>query len=122
MLKGFYRVIEQQSTEKGFRNVVELNKEHPIYKAHFPGNPITPGVCISHICQELIAGYYHTPLRILSAKNIKFLNVLNPEEHPRVEFIAECEQTEELIKAMITVSDAGTLFAKISVLYVLVKE
>ena len=31
---------------------LRLNPDHPIYHAHFPGNPITPGVCIVQIVGE----------------------------------------------------------------------
>ena len=31
-----------------------LNAEHTIYQAHFPNEPITPGVCILQILKELL--------------------------------------------------------------------
>ena len=36
--------------QSGF-NVI-LNPDHLIYKAHFPGQPVTPGVCILQMIQE----------------------------------------------------------------------
>ena len=33
---------------------IKLDPEHFIYKAHFPGEPITPGVCIMQIAKELL--------------------------------------------------------------------
>ena len=32
---------------------LQLHPEHEIYQAHFPGNPITPGVCQVQIVAEL---------------------------------------------------------------------
>ena len=51
----FYRIesrLEDRTLgQSGFK--VILNPDHLIYKAHFPGQPVTPGVCILQIIQEL---------------------------------------------------------------------
>ena len=59
-----------------------------IYQAHFPGEPITPGVCIVQIGKEVIEDLLleHSSasrrLEIIKAKNIKFLSVISPNETP----------------------------------------
>lgn len=122
MLEDFYTVTKKLMTEKGFDAKIVLNKEHLIYKAHFPGNPITPGVCILQICQELVAGHCGKPLYMTGAKNIKFLNVLNPLEHSEVVFTVEYNETEAGIKAMVNIHDEEKGFAKISAEYQIESE
>lgn len=117
MLEDFYTVKEKIITEKGFETRIALNRDHLIYKAHFPGNPITPGVCMIQICQELVAGHYGKSLHMTGAKNIKFLNVLNPQEHEEVVFIVEFKNSDSEIKAVIVVRDNEKEFAKISAEY-----
>ena len=59
-----------------------------IYQAHFPGEPITPGVCIVQIGKEVIEDLLleqssaSPRLEIIKAKNIKFLSVISPNETP----------------------------------------
>ena len=59
-----------------------------IYQAHFPGEPITPGVCIVQIGKEVIEDLLleqssvSRRLEIIKAKNIKFLSVISPNETP----------------------------------------
>ena len=57
---------------------------HPIYQAHFPGEPVTPGVCILQIARELLADYLQRPLQVRAVKNMKFLAVISPLETPEV--------------------------------------
>ena len=69
MLEGYlYQVV---SKEEGCA-VVRLLPECPIYKAHFPTYPITPGVTLVQIALELIG----KPL--VGAKDIKFVEPVLP--------------------------------------------
>lgn len=58
---------------------VALNPDSVIYSAHFPGHPVTPGVCVMQIAVELAAKALGVPaLRLVGARNVKFLNVIEP--------------------------------------------
>ena len=63
---------------------IELNANHTIYQAHFPGQPITPGVCLLQIARELLEDYCSHDLEIRHVKNIKFLSVVSPIEHSNI--------------------------------------
>lgn len=47
---------------------LRLNPEHFIYQAHFPGEPVTPGVCILQIGKELLAELLQESLEITHVK------------------------------------------------------
>ena len=70
---------------------VRLLPESAVYRGHFPGYPITPGVCLVQIALELIGemadlvGHDGTP-RLVAAKNIKFTNPVIPEEGMELRF------------------------------------
>ncbi len=117
MLAGFYKIMAEQREAGEYKVQVELNREHVIYQAHFPGSPITPGVCILQISQELLEKYTGRRLRMVRAKNIKFLHVLSPEEHPCPVFSFVCVEAESGFRAMGSVSEASTVFATLSVEY-----
>ena len=57
---------------------LRLNPAHVIYQAHFPGEPITPGVCILQMGVELLSEALGCPLEVTGFKNVKFLQVLSP--------------------------------------------
>ena len=54
LLNDLYSIISRTDGEGRCDFTIELNPQHFIYKAHFPGEPITPGVCIMQIAKELL--------------------------------------------------------------------
>ena len=78
LLNSLYRIVSESVTESGRDYNIVLDAEHFIYKAHFPGEPITPGVCIMQIAVELLSLHCGQNLVIETVKNIKFLKIISP--------------------------------------------
>ena len=54
LLKDFYSIEKLEKTDEGkYMASIFLNSAHAIFKGHFPGNPVTPGVCMMQIIKEL---------------------------------------------------------------------
>lgn len=99
---------------------LHLNKECIIYKAHFPEQPITPGVCIIQIAKELLEILMNKPVALKEVVNAKFLSVINPIETPVVRYnftkIIQDDESHE-IKVSIIVASTSVNCAKLSLLY-----
>ena len=63
-----------------------LSENHMIYKGHFPGNPIVPGVCQVQMIKELVELTVKHPLNLTESDNIKFLSMINPRINSHLEF------------------------------------
>lgn len=94
------------------RFTIKLNPDHPVYKGHFPGNPVTPGVCQIAIIQELVAVIVDSPLRLISADNIKYPALMVPSS-AGIECDIMIKQTDDH-KLSVTSSFASgeTIFVK----------
>lgn len=69
-----YKTVSSSCVEEGRgRAVVELIPESSIYKAHFPGMPVTPGVCLVQMCLDVISEALGRNVTLSSAKDIRFL-------------------------------------------------
>ena len=116
------RVEDLPQGQSGF-NVI-LNPDHLIYKAHFPGMPVTPGVCILQMIQELLSVLEDTPLYIKKIKNAKFTNMISPVSDSRIAVLFNSVSEEDSgLKAQGVVArreNADDLFLKFSLF--LVKE
>lgn len=87
MLKGsFFDIVSKERTETGDRVTVRLNPSHDIFKGHFPGYPITPGVCIVQMATEISSQLQNRPLEFVGAKDIKFLTPIFPAQTPELCF------------------------------------
>jgi 3-hydroxyacyl-[acyl-carrier-protein] dehydratase len=114
---SFYNVEKTESTEDTLFAEVLLNVSHEIYKVHFPGNPVTPGVCLLQIALELLNLKFQRKLRLVSARNIKYLKVINPIENPKIEFGFLFKTENDLIFADINITVGETVFTRISATY-----
>ena len=95
---------------------VRLLPESPVYQGHFPGYPITPGVCLVEIALELIAamadqvGHEEREVRLVGAKNIKFTSPIIPTEGTELRFNLGGEGSERTVEIL----SGDTLCAKMS--------
>jgi 3-hydroxyacyl-[acyl-carrier-protein] dehydratase len=113
----FYSVEKTESTQNTYSADVILNASHEIYKNHFPGNPITPGVCLLQIALELLNKRFERNLLLVHAKSIKFLKVINPFENPKIEFLIKYKTENDLIIADINIVAGETVCTKINATY-----
>jgi 3-hydroxyacyl-[acyl-carrier-protein] dehydratase len=77
-----YKISESDSEQKTF--CLSLIADNLIYRAHFPEQPITPGVCIIQIAVELFSDLIAQEVELVGVNNAKFVAVINPIETPSV--------------------------------------
>lgn len=112
MLQGIlYETIAVDATGATIR----LLPESPVYQGHFPGYPITPGVCLVEIALELIAEMagqagHDEKVRLVGAKNIKFTSPVIPAEGMELRFNLGGEGSERTVEIL----SGETLCAKMS--------
>ena len=117
---SLYTIADKRMEGSGIFYQILLDKNHFIYKAHFPNEPITPGVCIIQIAKELLEDYLHEEYEISYIKNIKFLSVLSPLSTPSVAYVFDkitiLPETNEC-KTQVQVQQDNALFAKLSMIF-----
>lgn len=110
----FYFIDAKERTDAGVRYTLRFNADHTIYKAHFPGEPITPGVCILQVGLDLLADAVDHALEVVNVKNVKFLSVLHPEVGAVTVEVQKIEINEGLVKAQLMFRTPDTSIAKMS--------
>ena len=116
---NLYTIISQQEQDGRPAFRVSINPEWPIYKAHFPGHPITPGVCIVQMVQELLQALLHRELNLQSAKNVKYLAIISPEEVSELNVVFQKieEQPDDSLKVQAQVLNGENLCTKLSLTF-----
>ena len=116
VLKNSLYTIEGRSAAEGaVAYDIRLQPDHFIYQAHFPGEPITPGVCVIQIAKELLEEHLGRPLAIRAVKNVKFLAVVSPVEHPQVRYsFRSLQASPEAVTAQVDVSAGDAAMTAIS--------
>jgi 3-hydroxyacyl-[acyl-carrier-protein] dehydratase len=112
-----FKINDITPTDDGMVCHVSLLPDCIIYKAHFPQQPITPGVCIVQMAKELMETYLERAYEISEIKNVKFLYILSPIESPEVIFTfskVDVDTTGNTVSAKVDVADDNHLFTTIS--------
>lgn len=118
ILTDFYTLQSYEKTESGsFTAQISLNKDHDIFKGHFPGNPVTPGVCMMQIVKELTEEFTGSSLFLKTASNVKFMAIINPFETPDLKIQLNITENEGDVKVKNTTSFGETIALKMSVNY-----
>ena len=90
MLEGQFYIVESLfRSDASLQARLRINPEHPIFQGHFPGQPVVPGVCMLQIVQELLDRGMGRASRLARADYLKFLTVLNPQDHLVVEVLLD---------------------------------
>jgi len=96
--------------------------EHFIYKAHFPGYPITPGVCILKIIGELLCIHLEKKVVLLEVKNIKFVSPVIPNPDSVVDVFFQKIDINDTVSVQGVISGKGKIYSKFSLVYMQEEE
>lgn len=114
----FYSIDKFSFEENTILSSLTLNADHAIFKGHFPGNPVTPGVVQMEITKELVRKALEKEVQLLSMSNCKFLAILNPSESPSIQVELAIGNNEDgSIKVSGSMKNDTTTFIKIAAVY-----
>lgn len=120
---NMYTITNKEVDGLEGRFTIEVNSSHFIYQAHFPEEPITPGVCIVQIGKELLELFLreysseNVEYEITKVKNVKFLSIISPRETTIVVYnmrIVELSEDGAEVRAQMVVTSKDETKAKIS--------
>ena len=117
LINSLYKIVAKDVVESSLRYDILLDANHFIYQAHFPGEPITPGVCLIQIAKELLEEHLNLKFNIQMIKNVKFLNVISPVEKSQITYVFEkitTDDTTKICQAQVQVLSDGTPMVKLS--------
>lgn len=85
LIPGYYTIIcREKQDEQTYMFRFTLNPEADVYRGHFPGNPIAPGVCSLQMIKECLQSVLSRDiLRLSSIKQCRFSRLLRPSDKER---------------------------------------
>lgn len=114
MIKGnLYKLSSLSFDGAKYIAEVKLLPESEIFRAHFPCKPITPGVCLVQMAVEIASVIEKKSLRMIEAKDIKFLSVISPSEYSSVRY--ELSKMDEEGRWVACIYAGGQLCSKMSI-------
>jgi len=116
LLNDFFQIVAIDVKKGSIKATVKMNSGHSIYRAHFPGNPITPGVCLVQMSTEIIEMCEKKKLNLQHAVKIKFQKLMQPFVEPTF-IIQIINNAEHQVSVRVTIEDTNTQYAKMTLIY-----
>lgn len=114
LIAGLYNTQNFTKTDGGLTAQIRIDPEHAIFKGHFPGKPVMPGVCMIQIIKELTERALDKELFLSVASNVKFMAIINPETDPELVLDLAISGEGDFIKIRNTTSFGDTVALKLS--------
>jgi 3-hydroxyacyl-[acyl-carrier-protein] dehydratase len=114
LIDGLYNTETFTKTDGDLTARIRIDPGHEIFKGHFPGRPVMPGVCMIQIVKELTERALEKELFLSVASNVKFMAIINPETDPELVLELTISGEDDLIKVRNTTSFGDTVALKLS--------
>ena len=110
LIKNYYTIdhISHQGDATVFS--VSLRADSDVYRGHFPGQPVSPGVCNIQLikeCAEQVAG---KRLLMNHLQQCRLTTLVTPQEHPSVEVTLRLEEKEGSYKLKATLGKGEAIY------------
>lgn len=117
ILEDFYKVSNTALAGDDAVTTLKINKDHEIYKGHFPGRPVTPGVVLMQLFKEEAERIFDKKLQLVRADNVKFTAVFDPTQDNELILDSHLTETGEFIKLKGIAKTKEGIVLKINTLY-----
>ncbi len=96
MIDNFYTIIQTSQTGENTWTVqIKLNSKHPLYKGHFPEQPVVPGVCMLQVIKESVEQILGQRVQYMQVASCKFLLPIDPVQNPELTLELELKELPE---------------------------
>lgn len=92
---------------------VAVNGDHIVLQAHFPGQPVLPGVTIMRLFRDLASGITGQSLELQQAGQVKFIKAVIPEHFAGLEAQFSLEPQDNGVLLSGTLLHNGEIMAKL---------
>lgn len=114
LIEGLYSIVGFKHEDLSVRATIKLNAAHEVFKGHFPGNPVMPGVCMIQIIKELAEKATGKALFLSVATNVKFMAIINPEKNDLIQLQLNFIEEGDILKVKNVTTFNDTLALKLN--------
>ena len=111
MLINDYYTIEGTATHEGAHLYhIRLNPECQVYQGHFPGEPVSPGVCNIQMLKELAEQTIGRRLFMSNLNLCRLTTLVTPQEHPTMTATLIIDEKDGAYKLRATLGNGETTY------------
>ncbi len=112
LANNFFTYTNTQYEAGSITADIALNEHHEIFKGHFPGQPVVPGVCMMQMVKEVLEGCLGKNTRMAKADDLKFLAFVVPVPGKLIQMEIKLLADAERIRVDARLLDGTTVLFK----------
>ncbi len=106
----YYQIISVQSGELSATFHIAILPDCDVYRGHFPGNPVCPGVCNIETLRECVSKLLHKKVRISTIKQCRLTAVATPTTCSELDVKVEVTPVGENYTVTASIFDGGKTY------------
>ncbi|MGZ3882088.1 MAG: hypothetical protein ACXVBF_12145 [Flavisolibacter sp.] len=111
LLDSLFEIVDGGEDTTGFTSTIKFFPGHVIFKGHFPGHPVTPGVIFLQLVHELVEMHLNKSIRLVGLSTCKFLRAVNPEFEEIAQISVSIKAKDDLLNVKaLGKNETGTIF------------
>ena len=120
---NLYQIIDSEKTEDSSIYTLLIAETYPLFKGHFPGSPVLPGVCILQIFKELAETTLETGHSFMYSeiKQCKFLLPVAMNKPIHVKVFLTLKQDSDFWNMSASLKDDVTIFTTLKAVLTAIK-
>ena len=87
LLGDFFTIRSIQKEGDSIKAILELHAAHPIFKGHFPGQPVVPGACLLQMVKEIMQTVTGSEMQLIKAHQLKFIALIDPRKNSTLQMM-----------------------------------
>ena len=104
---SYYQIVRETVEGREGRFRIRLLPDCPVYRGHFPGNPVSPGVCNIRTIQECACRVAGERLFIATIKRCRLTALASPTACPELDVNVSALPVAHGFQVKATISDAA---------------
>lgn len=76
--EAIFKIKKLEHSDNLIKADLSINANNPIFKGHFPEQPVVPGACMLQVVKEVLENALGQSLQIQKAGNLKFIAMIDP--------------------------------------------
>ena len=110
LIENYYKINDVVKEEGRTIFQISLNPACKVYEGHFPGEPVSPGVCNIQMIKECAEQVVGKPLLLNNLQQCRLTTLVTPLVHPQVEVTIALEEKGETYKLKATIGKREDIY------------
>lgn len=110
LIENYYKINDVVKEEGKNIFQISLNSDCEVYEGHFPGEPISPGVCNIQMIKECAEQTVGKPLFLNNLQQCRLTTLVTPLIHPQVEVMISLEEKGDIYKLKATIGKGEEVY------------